>query len=94
MSSRSETKSESTNPAARFRFYGEQFLLDTVSGKFYRVTPTAAFILRALMDGKDRAELAKIVERRFGIDASKATRDVELFLSELQSLGIIENPRY
>jgi len=94
MSDRSAAKNESSNRASRFRFYGEQFLLDTISGSFFRVSPTAGFILRALIDGKDQAELADIVEHRFGIDHSRATRDVELFVSELRSLGIIENPRY
>jgi hypothetical protein len=94
MRARGETVGESGGLAARYRFYGAQFLLDTISGKFYRVTSTAAFILRALMDGKDQAELPKIVERHFGIDRSRAARDVEIFLSELRSLGIIENSRH
>jgi len=75
----------------RYRFYGAQFLLDTVSGKFYRITPTAAFILRALIDGKNNVQLTEMVERRYGVDRARAGRDVELFLAELRSLGIIEN---
>jgi hypothetical protein len=94
MNNRSEAKNESSKRSSRFRFYGDRFLLDTISGSFFRVTPTAGFILRALIDGKDQAELADIVEHRFGVDHSRAIRDVELFLSELRSLGIIENPGY
>lgn len=77
-------------PASRYRFYGDQFLLDTVSGNFYRVTPTAGFILKALIDGKTPAELVNIVRERFKIDRARALRDVELFTSELRSLGIIK----
>jgi hypothetical protein len=91
MSNRSAAKSETGNRYPRFRFYGERFVLDTVSGGFFRVSPTAGFILRTLVDGKDRAELVDIVERHFGIDHSRASRDVELFLAELRSLGIVEN---
>lgn len=91
MSNRREAKNDSSDRSLRFRFYGEQFVLDTISGNFFRVTPTAGFILRAITDGKDSAELAGIVERNFDIDHSRAIRDVELFLSELRSLGIIES---
>lgn len=93
MSNRSEAKNRGSDRPSRFRFYGEQFLLDTISGAFFRVTPTAGFILRALVDGKDQTELPVIVERHFGVDHSRAVRDVELFLSELRSLGIVEDPR-
>jgi hypothetical protein len=77
-------------PGTRYRFYGDQFLLDTVSGNFYRVTATAGFILRAILDGADDAKLVNLVEKRFKISHAKALRDVELFQSELRSLGIIE----
>lgn len=76
--------------ASKYRFYGDEFLLDTVSGKFYRVTPTAGFILRTIIEGNNRNELVKIVEDRFSINHSRALRDVELFISELCSLGILE----
>jgi hypothetical protein len=91
MRSRSQTRAESADRAARFRFYGDQFLLDTVTGKFYRVTPTAGFILRALIDGTDSDALAGIIEKRFGVDRARAVRDVELFLSELRSLGLVDD---
>ena len=94
MHGRSKTDNENETRVPKFRFYGEEFVLDMISGNFYRVTPTAGFILRALGDGRDLAELPRIVERQFGIDRAKASRDVELFLSELRSLGIIENLRH
>jgi hypothetical protein len=85
------------NPASkdrisRLRFYGEQFILDTVSGSFYRLTPAAGFILKALIERTDYSKLAEMVQNRFGTSRSQAARDVELFLSELRSLDLIENP--
>lgn len=94
MSARSKPQKKNETRVSRFRFYGEEFVLDTVSGNFYRVTPTAGFILRTLLAGTERTELAGMVEREFGINHAKAIRDVELFLSELRSLGIIENSRH
>lgn len=93
MKKRKENGASNDCPAANFRFFGDQFLLDTVSGNFYRVTPTAGFILLALIEGKDDEELASIVQERFGIDRPRALRDIEMFRSELQSLGVIENAR-
>jgi hypothetical protein len=46
MKNRKEVRAGCSVPAPKFRFYGDQFVLDTVSGNFYRVTPTAGFILR------------------------------------------------
>ena len=77
--------------ASNLRFYGEQFVLDTVGGRFYRLTPIAAFLLKALIDGKDEEELAKIVEKQFGSDPTKAIRDVEFFLSEIRSLELVQD---
>lgn len=77
--------------ATRYRFYGDQFVLDTLSGNFYRVTPTAGFILRRLVAGTELGELVNLVAEYFKIDRSRALRDVEMFTSELRSLGIIES---
>jgi hypothetical protein len=86
----SPTTNGAKAPVQRYRFYGEQFLLDTISGNFYRVTPTAGFILRAILDGAQDAQLVNLIEKRFKINRSRALRDVELFRSELRSLGIID----
>lgn len=86
-------KPDGSAPASTFRFYGDQFLLDTVSGRFYRVTTTAGFILRALIAGKSNDEIVNVVQQRFGIDRARALRDFEMFTSELQSLGIVKNLR-
>lgn len=89
----SPIQGDGRDPPAKYRFYGDQFLLDTVSGNFYRVSPTAGFILRHLIDGETPAELVKVVADRFKIDRSRALRDIEMFTSELRSLGILDNVR-
>lgn len=68
------------------RFYGDQFVFDTVSGMFYRMNPTACFILRALDAGVDSHELPALLRASYTLDASTATRDVELFLNNLAAL--------
>ena len=78
-------------PASRFRFYNDQFLLDTVTGHFFRVSIPAGFILKNLIQGKSGEELVDIVQSHFAIDRAKAIRDVEMFLAELRSVGIVEN---
>ncbi len=80
-----------TPPSSRFRFYNAQFLLDTVSGQFFRVSPPAGFIFRSLIQGNTGDQLVDIVKDHFGIDRPKAVRDVEMFLAELRSVGLIEN---
>jgi hypothetical protein len=76
---------------SRFRFYSDQFMLDTVTGQFFRVSPPAGFIVKNLINGKKGDQLVDIVKNHFGIDRPKAIRDVEMFLAELRSVGIIEN---
>lgn len=68
------------------RFYGDQFVFDTVSGMFYRMNPTACFILRALDAGVDSHELPALLRANYTLDAATATRDVELFLNNLAAL--------
>ncbi len=77
--------------ASRFRFYSDQFMLDTVTGQFFRVSPPAGFIFKNLIQGKSGEQLVDIVENHFDIDRPKAIRDVEMFLAELRSVGLIEN---
>ena len=57
-----------------------------MTGMFFRLSPTGAFVLRALNAGVKRGELAGVLQNRYGIDQATATRDIELFLNELASL--------
>jgi hypothetical protein len=69
------------------RFYGEEFIFDTVSGAFYGVSPTAGFIIRRLSEGMPIEQLAVEVEVRYHVDRIRATRDIEKVLEDLGSTG-------
>jgi hypothetical protein len=72
--------------ASTLRFYGNEFVFDTVSGMFYRMNPAACFILHRLDEGIDLEELPTILQAHFSIDHSSAKRDIELFLNDLAAL--------
>jgi hypothetical protein len=56
---------------------------------FYRISPTAAFVLRAMDDGASREDLPDLLAKQYGIDRTRAIRDAELFLNELTARGLI-----
>lgn len=68
------------------RFYGDEFIFDTVSGMFYRVSPTASFILRSLDAGTEPGKLADDVQERYGITRAAAVRDIELLRNDLTGI--------
>lgn len=73
---------------SRLAFYEDSFVFDTVSGLFYRLNPTAAFVLRAIVDGTKPSEVPELLQRRYGIDRKAAVRDAELFLNEIAELEL------
>lgn len=79
-------QSSSTN-AHNLKFYGEEFIFDTASGMFYRVNPTAGFILRALQTGVEADKLVEQVQARYNVTRAAAVRDIELLRNDLGSLG-------
>lgn len=68
------------------RFYGEEFVFDTVSGMFYRMSPTACFMLRALDGGADPRDLPAMLQQQYALDHATASRDVALFLNDIAAL--------
>ncbi len=75
------------------RFYGDEFIFDTGSGLFYRVNPSASFILRALQVGTEPDKLADEVQSRYAISRSAAVRDIELLRNDLTSLEPFDQVR-
>ena len=71
------------------RFYGDTFVFDAAWGMFYRISPTAAFVLHAIDGGASREDLPDLLARHYGIDRSRAMRDAELFLNELTARGLV-----
>lgn len=75
------------------RFYGDEFIFDTASGMFYRISPTASFILRALQAGTQPDKLADEIQGRYGISRAAAVRDIELLRNDLAGIEALEQVR-
>ncbi len=76
-------------PPLDLRFLGDGFVFDATWGTFHRVSPAAAFLLRTLADGKARRDLPALLSAQYGIEPARAARDVERFLQDLRSVGLI-----
>lgn len=70
------------------RFYDGQFVLNTVSGMFYRLTPAADYLLRSYDAGVEVRQFASLIQTRYGVDRASAIRDVELLLNQFVALGL------
>lgn len=75
------------------RFYGDEFVFDTISGMFYRISPTASFILRALQSGTRPEKLADEIQGRYGIPRAAAVRDIELLRNDLAGIEALGQVR-
>jgi len=73
----------------RLQFFGEEFVLDTASGLFYRLTPAAHLVLQAHEQGLQSQQFPELLKQRYGIDPASAARDVELLLNQMTSLGLL-----
>ena len=65
-------------------------LLDEDSGRYWNLNPTAALVLRALLDGGTPAEAARLVTAQYAVDADTAGRDVRELVDGLRSAGLVE----
>ncbi|MDO9030862.1 MAG: PqqD family protein [Hydrogenophaga sp.] len=74
----------------RLQFFGEEFVLDTVSGLFYRLTPAAHLVLRAYAEGVQSQQFPGLLKQHYGIDPASAARDIELLLNQMVSLGLLD----
>ena len=70
----------------RLQFYGDKFVFDSVSGMFYRINPSACFMLKSLAAGTPVADLPARLQARYELDSATASRDVQLFLNSLTAL--------
>ncbi|MDF1690316.1 MAG: PqqD family protein [Cycloclasticus sp.] len=73
------------------RFYGDEFVFNTRSGLCFRITPTAAFILRSLIAGTREEQLIELIQSRYEVDRKTAVRDTELLLNNLTELGLTDH---
>jgi hypothetical protein len=72
------------------KFYEGHFVLDVRSGRFYRLTPSAIFLLRAWSEGAETSSFSRLLREEFEVDLATASRDVELMLNQFKGLGLID----
>lgn len=80
------TKRDIRHTPRTLRFYGDEFVFDTVSGMFYVVSATASFIFRALDAGTPLDQLADKMQRRYGITRVQAVRDIERLFDDIAAI--------
>lgn len=79
-----------THKTEKLRFYGDEFVFNTTSGMFYRITSSAGFLLQNLINGVGDDQLVTLFQNHYGIDRATAIQDVELLLNNLTELGVID----
>lgn len=75
---------------AEIALYGDEFAFNTVTGMLHRVSRTGGIILRELKAGRNFEEVIAGLQALYGVSQSRAERDIELFLSDLATLGLID----
>jgi hypothetical protein len=65
-------------------------LLDEDSGRYWNLNPSAAQVLRLLLDGGTPAEAVRRLTERYAVDADGAGRDVADLVERLRSAGLVE----
>jgi hypothetical protein len=65
-------------------------LLDEERDQYWTLNPTAAVVVRALLDGKGAAEAVRALTAEYEVDADSAGRDVRELIGELRAAGLVE----
>ena len=69
---------------------GEVIALDERLTNYVSTNSAGALLWKQLADGASRGELAEQLVNAFGIEQTRAERDVQAFLAELDSQGFLE----
>jgi Coenzyme PQQ synthesis protein D (PqqD) len=64
-------------------------LLDEDSGEYWNLNPTAAVVLRTLLDGGSPQQAVQELTRQYSVDAGTASRDVQDLVAELHAAGLV-----
>ncbi len=75
----------------RLRFYNNQFVFDTVTGSFFRLSPIAGSILKSFANGESETSLVNKIQKQYGVDRATIMRDLELFINSLLASGLKDN---
>ena len=64
-------------------------LLDEDSGQYWNLNPTAAVVLRTLLDGGSPQQAVQELTSQYSVDAGTASQDVQDLVAELHSAGLV-----
>jgi Coenzyme PQQ synthesis protein D (PqqD) len=65
-------------------------LLDEDSGEYWNLNPSAAVVLRTLLDGGSPAEAVRHLTEQYAVDALTAGQDVEDLIGGLRSARLLQ----
>jgi hypothetical protein len=68
-------------------------LLDEDSGAYWNLNPTAALVLRTLLDGGTPEQAVRALTEEYEVSGEAARRDVTELVAGLRSAGLVEGPR-
>ncbi|MBC9725180.1 lasso peptide biosynthesis PqqD family chaperone [Streptomyces sp. TRM68367] len=67
-------------------------LLDEEHDRYFTLNPTAAVVVRTLLDGGSAAEAVRALTAEYDVDAYSAEGDVRELIGELRAAGLVEEP--
>ena len=65
-------------------------LLDEDGNRYWTLNPSAAIVVRTLLDGGTPAAAAQALTEEYKVDLDDASRDVQQLVDELCSAGLVE----
>jgi hypothetical protein len=66
-------------------------LLDEDHDQYFTLNPTAAAVVRTLLDGAEVPAAARALTTRYAVDAATAEDDVRSLVEELRAAGLVED---
>ncbi|WP_246204038.1 lasso peptide biosynthesis PqqD family chaperone [Streptomyces tailanensis] len=64
-------------------------LLDERKGRYFKLNPSGALILRALLDGSSPDEVARVLVERYEVSEERAAADVDALTAQLADIGLV-----
>ncbi|QOV47407.1 lasso peptide biosynthesis PqqD family chaperone [Streptomyces chromofuscus] len=64
-------------------------LLDQNSGEYYTLNPTAALIVRTLLEGTSRQQAVTALTGRYDVSAEQVEEDITRILEELRTAKLL-----
>ena len=71
----------------------EIVLLDLRTSRYFSINSSGSVLWRLLSQGTSRASLSGELRRTYGLDDAQAIGDVDRFVGELESHGLVETGR-